>query len=83
MLPLIILVSLVILGAAVYGLMRYSAVRADQKKKEEEENRKKLKQVEDLNKKNKMEIKMHQEEVVMMAKSSPETVARIVKNWLT
>lgn len=82
-LALIILVSTIAIAGIVYFGIRYSAAIAEKKKIEEEERRKREKEEKEGLIKQKTELKMHQEEVVLMAKNDPETVARIIKNWLT
>lgn len=83
MLALIILVSVIGAGGVIYFGMRYSVAIAEKRKKEEEERKKREKEEREKLERKKTEIKMHQEEALVIARSSPETVARIVKNWLT
>ncbi len=82
-LTLVILVSIIVISGIIYISVRYSAALAERRKKEEVERLKRDKEDKEKSERKKTELKMHQEEVIVMAKSNPETVARIVKNWLT
>ena len=82
-LALIVLVSVIVVAGIIYFGIRYSASLSEKKKEEEEKRQKRAKEEKDKLNKLKIDLKMHQEEVIIMAKNSPETVARIVKNWLT
>jgi len=83
MLALLILVGILAGGAVVYAVIRAYAALAEKKRIAEEERKKRLAEEREREEKRQMELKMHQEEALAMAKNNPELVSRVIRNWLT